>query len=306
MKRFAYLGPLLAVPAVVVILAAIPGCPSGKDKDKTAVPKGPPVGVSAKIDGGEKGAKAGKGDPIVVKTADATIKGRVLYDGDPPAPVKLKIDKDHADKDLCHAGPDLDPTWIISKDKGVADAIVYLDPGAGKFFALDEKEADKFKSNPTIDQPYCVYQPSVLAVFAAFKTQDGKLHQTGAKLMVKNSSEKLSHNTKLVGDGKNNETIDKNINPGTKDGVPYDVNFQKSEIPIQCTKHTWMSATLKTFDHPFFAVTDKDGNFEMKNVPSGLDATLKVWHKDATPAEGEVKTKGGVNDVQPLKIKTAG
>jgi len=31
--------------------------------------------------------------------------------------------------------------------------------------------------------------------------------------------------------------------------------------------------------HPYFAVTDKDGNFEIKNVPAGK-LRLMVWHEE--------------------------
>ena len=35
-------------------------------------------------------------------------------------------------------------------------------------------------------------------------------------------------------------------------------------------------------DTPYFAVTDKAGNFSMKNVPAGK-YVLKVWHEKAKP-----------------------
>jgi hypothetical protein len=33
---------------------------------------------------------------------------------------------------------------------------------------------------------------------------------------------------------------------------------------------------------PYFAVTDKDGNFEIKNIPAGK-YTLKTWSEDGKP-----------------------
>jgi hypothetical protein len=181
---------------------------------------------------------------------------------------------------------------------------VSLVPADGKFFALEEKQVAKYKGAASIDQPFCLYEPHVLAMFAAYKTEDGKVHETGEKLMVKNTG-KISHNTKVSGDARKNPTIDKNINPETKDGIPYDIAYQSAPIDISCTKHTWMSAKLVTFDHPFFAVTDKDGNFEIKNVPSGVEFTIKTWHEQSAPATEKKTFSKGDNDVPTLKIKAS-
>lgn len=42
--------------------------------------------------------------------------------------------------------------------------------------------------------------------------------------------------------------------------------------------HPWMSAYTIVVDHPYAAVTDKDGNFEIKNLPVG-EHEFKVWHE---------------------------
>jgi hypothetical protein len=288
MKRYSYLGSLLAIPVVVVILGAVPGCPSKKvDTAPTDGAKGKTEQVSTKA------------EPFVVENLDGVIKGRVVYDGTPPEMGDLPGIATHDDKALCLAGPHKEQTWIVGKDKGVANVVVFLEPPAGKFFALDEKQAEKCKKDPEIDQPHCVYEPHVVALFAIYKDKGNKKHDTGNKLMVKNSSEKISHNTQLTVGG---NTLDQNINPGTKTGVPYEITYQKDPIDIVCKKHTWMKAKLRAFDHPFFAVTDADGNFEIKNVPAGIELVLKTWHEDGTSREEKLKlTKE--TDAGTLKIK---
>ena len=59
-------------------------------------------------------------------------------------------------------------------------------------------------------------------------------------------------------------------------------------------------------DHPFGAVTDKDGNFKIENLPPG-DYQFKVWHEKADGGKGgfleskyKVSVKGG--DVPPVTI----
>jgi len=49
-------------------------------------------------------------------------------------------------------------------------------------------------------------------------------------------------------------------------------------------------------DHPYFAVSDKQGKYTIKNVPDGI-YTLQAYHRKASPvaapAAQEVQVKGG-------------
>ena len=40
-------------------------------------------------------------------------------------------------------------------------------------------------------------------------------------------------------------------------------------VPFKCDVHGWMNAYVGVLDHPFFAVTDEDGKFELKGLPPG-------------------------------------
>jgi hypothetical protein len=48
-------------------------------------------------------------------------------------------------------------------------------------------------------------------------------------------------------------------------------------VKLKCDVHQWMFCYVGVCDHPFFAVTDKDGNFKIANVPPG-DYTLTAYH----------------------------
>lgn len=47
---------------------------------------------------------------------------------------------------------------------------------------------------------------------------------------------------------------------------------------ILCNVHPEMEAYIVVVQNPYFSVTDKDGNFTIKNVPPGK-YTLKVWNE---------------------------
>ena len=47
---------------------------------------------------------------------------------------------------------------------------------------------------------------------------------------------------------------------------------------IKCDAHPWMKAVLLVRDEPYVAITDAEGNFEIKNLPAG-EWTFQFWHK---------------------------
>ena len=53
---------------------------------------------------------------------------------------------------------------------------------------------------------------------------------------------------------------------------------EAGDVRLQCDAgHTWMSAHVYVFDHPYYAVTTNNGRFSLANVPAG-HYTLKVMH----------------------------
>src|SRR5439155_25484178 len=144
-----------------------------------------------------------------------------------------------------------------------------------------------------LDQPHCAFVPHILAVYP----------KAGQKLLIKNSAP-IVHNSKIEGDErKGNPSVNFLIGPGEE--KPYDIKYQKEPLKVSCDRHTWMNARVFTFNQPYFAVADKDGNFEIKHVPTDVPLTVVMWHE----AKGEVKgtdphtSKSGGNDL-PLKIST--
>jgi hypothetical protein len=66
-----------------------------------------------------------------------------------------------------------------------------------------------------------------------------------------------------------------------------------------------MFSWITVVDHPYFAVTGKDGTFKISNVPPGK-YTITAMHRKAAPngqdAEIEVKDSGATKDFT-LEVK---
>jgi plastocyanin len=49
-------------------------------------------------------------------------------------------------------------------------------------------------------------------------------------------------------------------------------------VKVFCQLHSHMNALIRVFDHPYFAVPDKDGRFSIANVPAG-EHQVVAWHE---------------------------
>jgi hypothetical protein len=74
-----------------------------------------------------------------------------------------------------------------------------------------------------------------------------------------------------------------NLGTYPKSTTKYYVFDKPGTVTLLCNVHAEMSAYVVVTETPYFAVTDKAGNFFLKNVPAGK-YVLKVWHEKAKPA----------------------
>jgi hypothetical protein len=83
-------------------------------------------------------------------------------------------------------------------------------------------------------------------------------------------------------------------------GPDMTVSFPKAEefLKFKCDVHPWMFAWVSVFDHPYFAVSAKDGSFKIANVPAGK-YTLKANHRKAGALTQEIEVKDG----EPAKVE---
>jgi len=181
--------------------------------------------------------------------------------------VKLLVKKgDAAAKDaaVCAAQDVPDESLAVDKDsKGIANVAVWL--VAKKDVKIHPDLKKPAEAKVTYDQVGCRFIPHVLLV-----------QNTQVVKVV--SGDPIAHNTR--GTPLKNPGFNFIVAP--KDRVGTDQAMKLAErLPVQigCDIHPWMRGYWVVLDHPYAAVTDKDGNFEIKDLPVG-DHEFKVWHEN--------------------------
>jgi hypothetical protein len=185
------------------------------------------------------------------------IKGRVTWKPkDIPERKAINV-KDNADKLHCLSkGELLDEVWVVDKKtRGLKWTIVWLIQDDVKNKAplpIHPKLKEIKEPKVFVDQPVCAFVPHALAI------------REGQILVAKNSSP-VSHNLKWTGaKNQNNITVPAGGQLEIKELVA-----ERIPMTIECGIHPWMNGRVGIFAHPYFAVTDNDGNFEIKDAPAG-------------------------------------
>jgi hypothetical protein len=189
------------------------------------------------------------------------ISGKVTVKGTPP-PEKTIVYDDTCSK--LHPSIPTTRHWVVGKDNGLANVFVYISKGLeGKTFTPSTEVVE-------LDQVGCNYNPYVFGVMV------------GQPVRIKNS-DPLMHNIhampKVDGDSEYNFA---EPSQGHVNDTKWVENIKKPEVMVKlkCDVHQWMFAYAGVQDHPFFAVTDTDGNFKIANVPAG-HYTLTAYHLKA-------------------------
>jgi plastocyanin len=72
-------------------------------------------------------------------------------------------------------------------------------------------------------------------------------------------------------------------------------------VKVYCNIHSHMSATILVLDHPYFAIPNLDGTFELPNVPAG-DYTLVGWHERVGERNTGVRVERGKTVTTDLSL----
>ena len=155
----------------------------------------------------------------------------------------------------------------VSDAKG--ESVVYLD-APGKTFPAPTQ-------HPVMDQKGLMFVPHVMAV------------QQGTTVEFLNS-DSVAHNVFWVSVG-GNKKLGHNMGTwpqGEKRSFKFD---NPGAIPLLCNVHPDMAGYIIVSPTPYFAETDKSGDYHIDNVPDG-SYTLNAWHEGAKPHSGPITVSG--------------
>ena len=245
----------------------------------------------ARIEGAQRGpneaaaASNDAGAPAVPEPWGA-VQGRVVWAGENvPAPIPVIMDKDQT---ICSKnGPIYKTDYVVNpKNKGVRWAVVWLVDADDYRKALpihpDLKEVAQ--KEVVLDQPCCQFVPHIVCL------------REGQTLTAVNSGT-IPHNTKIDSPGDN-----PSLNPLLPAGASVSVPGWKADgrpSLVSCGIHPWMSAYVRVFDHPYFAVTDEDGRFQIDKAPAGK-WRIVAWQESV----GYLDT--GLKRGDPIEIRRGG
>ena len=194
----------------------------------------------------------------------AAVTGTVKVIGPLPKPAPINMAQEPACAKI-HAGQALLEEVVTGAGGTLGNVVVYISAG------LDGRTFDPPSQPAVIDQKGCMYYPHIVAL------------QANQKLEVINS-DPTSHNIHPI--PASNREWNKSQPPGAP---PIEASFAREEItiPVKCNVHPWMKSYIAVFKNPFFAVTGKEGNFELKNLPPGT-YTITAWHEKFGLSEQKV------------------
>ncbi len=194
------------------------------------------------------------------------IKGKIKASARPEDPM-LKIDTDMGFCRKSHPAM----MYVLSPSLEVKNALVIVeDVKKGKAAPI---------SDIAIDNRDCRFEPLVGIAFR------------GGNFVIKNS-DPMFHNVKL------------SVILQDKRMTVYNLNFPKKDqsmtMPvkvtglhqIQCDAHRWMRSYVYVSEHPYVAITDSSGNFEIKDLPPGR-YKVKIWHEGFDEVTKNVEVLSG-------------
>ncbi len=165
--------------------------------------------------------------------------------------------------------------------KSAVNIAVYVD-------AIPDKKFEAPKEHVVVDQKKMEFIPHVISVLQGTTVDFTNSDPVGHNVYWPSISgnKKLAHNLGTWPKGEKK-------------------SFQFNDLGVAsllCNVHPEMSGYVVVVATPYFAVTDKDGNYEIKNVPAG-HYTLKTWSEDGKPVTQavDVSASGATADLTVKK-----
>lgn len=198
------------------------------------------------------------------------IAGSITLKGTPPKEVEITPMMADATCSKMHTTVPTTHFYVVGAKGELADVVVSLQGIGGKSTGASAPPV-------VLDQKGCEYTPSIFAV------------QTGQKIIVRNSDPVLHNVHDVPGAGSENKENNQAQLPNGPD-LTFTFSHPENFLKFKCDVHQWMFSWVSIFDHPYFAVTGKDGKFKITNVPPGK-YTLQAAHRKAGTVSRSIEVK---------------
>lgn len=190
-----------------------------------------------------------------------SVRGRFVLEGVAPERPKLVINKD---VEFCGKyEPRTEKLVVHPDDRGIANVVIWLDTKLGEKVAIHPSFEESASAKVKLANKGCRFDPHICVL------------RTGQTLVIDNPDQ-VDHNT-AAGLDRNSPFNDLTLAGRTVERLGFK---QPEKLPaqVQCSIHPWMTGWLVVKDHPYAAVTDEHGRFELKHLPVG-EHTFVVWQE---------------------------
>jgi hypothetical protein len=191
-----------------------------------------------------------------------SIIGRAFLEGTPPPEIPLPLDS------TCGRlikRPATTRHFITSQNGELADVFVVVTEG------LRSRAWPKTSKPALVRDINCFFEPYVSGV------------RVDQEIVLENSDPVL-HNAHLIG----NENKEANFSLLPKHSRSIILAAPEIFVRLKCDVHPWEFAYISAVEHPFFAVTDKSGQFMLPPLPPGR-YTVRAYHRKAGELTQEVE-----------------
>jgi plastocyanin len=205
----------------------------------------------------------------------AAVTGSVSFSGAAPKAEAIKMTADPACAKANAGKTVMKEDVVVNANKTLANVFVYVKEGVKK---------ESVPAAPTtpvkFDQSGCHYIPHVLGV------------RVGQPFEIINS-DAVMHNVHSMSKQSNSF----NMGMATQ-GQKIEKKLAKPEMmmKVKCDVHGWMTAYVNVMEHPYFAVTDTTGAFNIDGLPDG-EYTFEALHEKLGAKTAKGKVAGGVAKV---------
>lgn len=199
------------------------------------------------------------------------IEGTITYTGS-KQPSKLQVTKD---AQVCTHGGEPDGSLQVADGK-LKNAVVAITDDIARGKRWESKKA-------VVDNKECLFDPRV---------QIGRYQ---GEVETRNS-DPVFHNANLarVDSANKGAAADVLVNIALPmQGQTQTKSLKKSGIvAVRCNVHEWMQAWIYVSKHPYAAVTQADGTYDITGVPPGEYSAI-IWHEELGEVGAKVKVDSG-------------